>query len=141
MLKDITPEILNTRSENTMVSHLGIEITEVGEDFLAGKMPVDNRTCRTMGILHGGASVVLAETLGSIAATFFIDRKTQYCAGIEINANHIRQVAVDNYVYGIAKPLHIGKKTQVWEIKITNEKQKLVCISRLTVANLDKPEK
>lgn len=133
----VTLEMLNNMNKNTIVEHIGIEYTDKGDDFIAAKMPVDNRTQQPMGLLHGGASVVLAETLGSVAATMCIDNDKQYCVGLEINANHIRGVK-EGYVYGITKPLHIGRKTQIWEIKITNEADKLVCISRITMAILDK---
>jgi 1,4-dihydroxy-2-naphthoyl-CoA hydrolase len=133
----ITLEKLNQLSHNTLVAHLGIEIIGVGEDFIEAKMPVDHRTHQPLGMLHGGASVALAETLGSIAATCCVDRNTQYCVGLEINANHIKSVR-DGFVYGITKPIHVGKKTQVWEIKITNEQKQLVCISRITLAVIDK---
>ena len=133
----ITAEALNTFGKGNMSEHLGIEITEVTNESLSGKMPVDHRTKQPMGLLHGGASVVLAETLGSTAAHACIDTDTQYCVGLEINANHIRS-AREGYVYGKATALHVGRKTQVWEVRITNEKQQLVCISRLTVAVIDK---
>lgn len=133
----ITVEALNALGKGNMSEHLGIEITEVTGDSLRGKMPVDQRTKQPMGLLHGGASLVLAETLGSVAAYACIDTSLQYCVGLEINANHIRS-AREGYVYGKATPLHIGRKTQVWEVRITNEKQQLVCISRLTVAVIDK---
>ncbi len=133
----VTLEMLNSMNKNTIVEHIGIEYTDMGEDFIAAKMPVDKRTHQPMGLLHGGASVVLAETLGSVAATMCIDIDKQYCVGLEINANHIRGVK-EGYVYGITKPLHIGRKTQIWEIKITNEAGKLVCVSRITMAVLDK---
>ncbi len=132
-----TLEMLNKMNKDTIVDHIGIEYTDMGEDFIAAKMPVDKRTHQPMGLLHGGASVVLAETLGSVAATMCIDNDKQYCVGLEINANHIRGVK-EGYVYGITKPLHIGRKTQIWEIKITNEAGKLVCVSRITMAILDK---
>lgn len=133
----ITLEKLNQFSANTLVAHLGIEIIGLGEDYIEAKMPVDHRTHQPLGLLHGGASVALAETLGSVAATCCVDAKTQYCVGLEINANHIKSVR-EGFVYGIAKPIHIGKKTQVWEIKITNEQKQLVCISRITLAVIDK---
>ncbi|OJJ16259.1 thioesterase [marine bacterium AO1-C] len=130
---DVTPEILNQGSKNHMVGHVGIEITEVGKDYLCGKMPVDKRTHQPMGLLHGGASVVLAETLGSIGATLAVDTTKYFCVGLEINANHIRGVR-EGYVYGKATPLHIGRSTHVWQINITNEEGKLVCTSRITMA-------
>lgn len=133
----ITLEKLNQFFPNTLVAHLGIEIIGLGEDYIEAKMPVDHRTHQPLGLLHGGASVALAETLGSVAATCCVDAKTQYCVGLEINANHIKSVR-EGFVYGIAKPIHIGKKTQVWEIKITNEQKQLVCISRITLAVIDK---
>ncbi len=128
---------MNQMFVNTMVSHLGIEVTRMGEDFIEAKMPVDHRTHQPLGLLHGGASVSLAETLGSIAATCCIDMSKQYCVGLEINANHIKSVK-SGFVYGITKPVHIGKKTHVWEIRITSERQELVCISRITMAIIDK---
>lgn len=120
-----------------MVDHLGIEITETGPDFLCGKMPVDHRTHQPMGLLHGGASVALAETLASIGATLQVDPNQKFCVGLEINANHVRSVS-EGWVYGKATAIHVGKKTQVWETKITNENGELVCISRMTVAIIDK---
>jgi len=134
-----TPERLNALGKGSMSEHLGIEITEVTPDTLTGRMPVDHRTKQPMGLLHGGASVVLAETLGSIAAHACINTNLQYCVGLEINANHIRP-AKEGFVYGTARALHVGRKTQVWEVRIINEKQQLVCISRLTVAVIDKEQ-
>jgi 1,4-dihydroxy-2-naphthoyl-CoA hydrolase len=132
----ITLEELNKQSRNTMVEHLGIEFTALGPDFLEAKMPVDKRTHQPFGLLHGGASVALAETLGSMAAACCIDMTRQFCVGLEINANHIKGVKT-GYVKGITKAIHIGRKTQVWEIRITNEKDELVCISRITMAVLE----
>ncbi len=123
--------------ENTLVSHLGIEFTAIGEDYIEAKMPVDHRTHQPMGLLHGGASVALAETMGSVGAVCTLDNAKQYCVGLEINANHIKS-ARSGFVFGMARPIHLGKKTQVWEIKITNEQKELVCISRITMAILDK---
>ncbi len=116
-----------------MVDHLGIEFTEVGDDFLKAKMPVDQRTVQPAGLLHGGASAALAETIGSVAANLCVDHTKRVCVGLEINANHIRSVRNGN-VYGQCHPLHLGQSTQVWEIEIRDEKQKLVCVSRLTMA-------
>jgi 1,4-dihydroxy-2-naphthoyl-CoA hydrolase len=130
-------ETLTAMSANTMLEHLGIEFIGVGEDFIKAKMPVDRRTHQPLGLLHGGASVTLAETLGSVAATFCVDMSKQYCVGLEINANHIKSVK-EGFVTGVARPVHVGKKTQVWEIKITNEKEELVCVSRITLAVIDK---
>lgn len=138
---DIEKHTLSTIREmgkNTLVEHIGIEITEVGKDFISGKMLVDEKTIQPAGMLHGGASVVLAETLGSIAGNCCVDNEKQYCVGLEINANHIRPVFKGECVYGTAKAVHIGKKTQIWETKIYNEAKKLVCISRLTLSVNDK---
>jgi 1,4-dihydroxy-2-naphthoyl-CoA hydrolase len=134
---DYTVEGINEFSKSCMVGHIGIEFTEIGDDYLKAKMPVDNRTTQPFGVLHGGASVSLAETMGSLGATMIIDINKQFCAGLEINANHIK-AAKSGYVHGIASPIHIGKKTQVWEIKISDDEDDLVCISRITVAVIDK---
>jgi len=135
--QNTTLEALNKWSANTLAEQLGIEFTAIGDDFLEAKMPVDNRTKQPMGLLHGGASVALAETMGSVASTLCVDTATQFCVGLEINANHLKG-ARDGVVKGITKPIHIGKKTQVWEIRISNERDELVCISRITMAVLDK---
>lgn len=132
-----TLDMLNKLSPNTMTEHLGIVFTKIGEDSIEATMPVDHRTHQPMGLLHGGASVVLAETLGSVAAMCCLDASKQYCVGLDINANHIKSVR-EGYVTGITKPIHIGKRTQVWEIKITNEQNELVCISRITMAVIDR---
>lgn len=132
-----TLEFLNTLSLNTMVQHLGIVFTALGDDYIEATMPVDHRTHQPMGLLHGGASVSLAETLGSVAATCCVDMARQYCVGLDINANHIKSVR-EGVVTGRTTPIHIGKKTQVWEIRITNESNELVCISRITLAVIDK---
>ncbi len=121
--------------KNTMGEYLGIEWLEVGDDFLKARMPVDHRTRQPYGLLHGGASCVLAETLGSVASAMVIDHSRFICVGIEINANHIRSVR-EGFVTGTAMPLHLGATTHVWDIKIVDEQQKLVCASRLTVAIL-----
>lgn len=118
--------------------YMGIEVFESGPDYLKARMPVDHRTKQPMGLLHGGASVVLAETLASIGANWVIDRSKSYCVGQEINANHIRS-ATSGWVYGVTKPMHIGRRTQVWETKITDEKDRLVCVSRMTLAVIDIP--
>lgn len=125
------------RSKNTMASHLGIEFTEIGENFLCARMAVDNRTRQPMGIMHGGASCVLAETVGSTAANFCVDPLEFYCVGLDINTNHIRSVQ-SGYVIATAKPFHIGQSTQVWGIEIVNEQNQLVSTSRLTMATLKK---
>lgn len=132
-----TLESINSFSKKTMVEHLGIEFTEIGKDYLKAIMPVDNRTVQPLGLMHGGASVTLAETLGSVAATMTVNPNEKYCVGLEINANHIKS-AKNGHVEGTARPLHIGKKTQVWEIKIVNDQDQLVCVSRITMAVIDK---
>jgi 1,4-dihydroxy-2-naphthoyl-CoA hydrolase len=132
-----TLDQLKDRSKNTLAEHLGIVYLEIGDDYLKAKMPVDHRTKQPAGLLHGGASVVLAETLGSIAATLCVNVERKMVVGLEVNANHIRPVS-NGWVIGVAKPIHIGNSTQIWEIKIYNEQDKLICISRLTVAIIDK---
>jgi 1,4-dihydroxy-2-naphthoyl-CoA hydrolase len=132
-----TPEQLNERPTNHMGAFLGIKFTEVTDDALTATMPVDERTHQPAGILHGGASVVLAETLGSVASYMCIDPQKYQAVGLEVNANHLRPVK-SGLVTGICKPLHIGAKTHVWEIKIYNDKGKMSCISRLTVAIINK---
>ncbi len=135
--KELTVEKLKPFMPNTMAQYLGIEWVNVGEDFLKAKMPVDHRTKQPYGLLHGGASCVLAETIGSVASAMVIDHSKFYCVGIEINANHIRS-AREGYVTGIAKPLHLGSTTHVWDIRIYDDKENLVCVSRLTVAVLQR---
>jgi 1,4-dihydroxy-2-naphthoyl-CoA hydrolase len=133
----ISLESLNAMSRNTMIQHLGIEITSVGESFIEARMPVDHRTHQPFGLLHGGASVALAETLGSVAAQCTLTDSNKYCVGLEINANHIKSVK-SGFVFGKASPIHLGQRTQVWEIRITNEQSELVCVSRITMAIIDK---
>lgn len=123
--------------KNTMGEYIGIELIELGTDYLTGRMPVDHRTKQPYGLLHGGASCVLAETLGSIASALVIDTEKFICVGLEINANHVRS-ARDGFVTGTASPIHIGASTHVWDIRINDDRGKLVCISRLTVAILKK---
>ena len=135
-----SPDVLNQMVTMTMVDHLGIEFLEIGDDYVKARMPVDRRTIEPFGLLHGGASVALAETLGSVAANLCVDREKKMCVGLEVNANHLRPVP-NGFVYGVARPVHVGDATQVWEIRILNEQDKLVCISRLTLANLDKQAK
>ena len=134
---DMTLESLNQMSSKTMVQHLGIEFVEIGSDYLKASMPVDTRTHQPFGVLHGGASVALAETLGSVAANVVLTSPDQYCVGQEINANHIRSVR-EGLVYGVTRPIHIGKTSQVWETRISDERDRLVCISRITLAVLNK---
>ena len=130
--KEIDIEKLNQFSANTMNEILGIKITEIGENYLKGTMPVDKRTHQAYGILHGGASAALAETLGSVGSVIVVDPEKYICVGVEINANHIRSVR-EGIVTGTALPLHLGASSHVWEIKITDKNEKLVCVSRLTV--------
>jgi len=126
----------NASHEGLLASHLGILFTEFGEDFLRATMPVVPSTRQPMGYLHGGASAALAETVGSVAANFVVDRSKQRCMGQEINANHLRPVA-DGLVIGTARPYHIGQRSQVWSIEIRDPRERLVCISRLTMAVID----
>ena len=131
-------EFLNKMSENNMVSHLGIEFTEVTSEYISAKMPVDFRTKQPMGLLHGGASVVLAESLGSVASWLSLeDPNKQAAVGIEINANHLKS-AREGYVYAKCTPLKIGRTMHVWDIKITNDNDDLVCVCRLTTAVIAK---
>lgn len=133
LLRKVDIEELNRMRVNTLAERIGIELTEVGDDYLKGRMPVDSRTLQPYGIMHGGSSAALAETLGSIAGSLVLDPEKEYCVGMELNANHIRSVR-SGYVYGKATPIHIGRSTQVWEIRIETGEGKLVCISRLTLA-------
>lgn len=126
-------DVLNANGRNTLLERLGIEMVELGEDWLRGRMPVDARTHQPFGRLHGGASVALAETLGSVAGMLTVDPAVSAVVGMEINANHIRP-AKDGFVYGVAKAEAIGRTTQVWTIRITDEEDQLVCISRMTLA-------
>jgi 1,4-dihydroxy-2-naphthoyl-CoA hydrolase len=129
----LTLEELNTGRAGTILEHIGVEFTQIGDDFVRGIMPVDGRTRQPYGLLHGGASVALAESLGSTGASMCIDAERYQCVGQEINANHVRP-ARSGHVTGTARPVHLGGRTHVWSIEITNEAGKLVCISRLTVA-------
>ena len=124
---------INELNAKTMVGNIGIEIIEVGKNFVSGRMPVDKRTTQPYGLLHGGASVAFAESLGSLAGSFHIDWKKEAVVGIEINASHLKSVR-SGWVYGRATPVKIGKRIQVWNINITNEDKEAVCISRLTLA-------
>ena len=128
---------IHNRSSSTMVGNLGIKITDIGENFVSGRMPVDERTMQPFGLLHGGASVALAETLGSVGAGMNIDRASQSVVGIEINANHLKAVK-RGWVFGKANAIRIGRKIQVWEIDIKDENENFVCKSRLTLAVIEK---
>ena len=136
--KNFTIEDLNSRPKNHIGALLDIQFTEIGENFITGTMPVDERTHQPAGILHGGASVVLAETLGSIASYMIIDPEKYVAVGLEVNANHLRPVK-SGLVKGVCTPIHIGAKTHIWDIKLYNDRGKMSCISRLTVAVINKP--
>jgi 1,4-dihydroxy-2-naphthoyl-CoA hydrolase len=130
----VTVEFLTAVHDQTTASHLGFEFLEVGDDFIRARAPVDARTRQPLGILHGGVSVVLAETLGSSGAAMAVP-KGYRVVGLEINANHVRSVS-DGWVTGVARPVHIGRSTQVWQIEVTDDQGRLTCISRLTLAVL-----
>jgi len=130
-------EQINIFGKNTMMDSLGIKITDFGDEYICGKMPVDERTIQPFGLLHGGASAALAETLGSIAGGMKVDHEGKTVVGIEINCNHLRS-ARSGWVHGIAKPIKLGKKIQVWNIEIKNDNDDLVAVSRLTLAVIDK---
>jgi len=133
--KNLDLDKINKLSKNCMVGHLGIEFTEIGKDYIKGKMAVDNRTTQPFGILHGGASVALSETLGSFGASLICEKNGKKVVGIEINANHLKSVK-KGYVYGKSTPIHIGGRIHIWQTKIFDDSKKLICISRLTVAVL-----
>src|SRR5512135_1773437 len=134
----VTLDQFNALNRDTMMQAIGIVFTEVGDDFLRATMPVDARTHQPYGLLHGGASVALAETLGSLGAIMVADASAQLAVGLDINANHLRGVT-DGVVTGTARPIHLGRSTQVWEIRIDDERLRLVCIARLTVAIVPRP--
>jgi len=133
LFQNLDPAALNALCKGTLAESLGMEITEVGPDFLRGRMPVDRRTFQPFGLLHGGASAALAETLGSIAGSALVHAKGEVCVGLSIVANHVRS-ARSGFVTGTARPLHVGASTQVWDIAIEDEAGRLVCASRLTLA-------
>ena len=137
--RDFTLASLNAGSANTLVAHLGIEYTAFGDDYLQATMPVDSRTHQPFGMLHGGASVVLAETLGSVAGNLCVPR-THCCVGLDINANHLRAKR-DGIVTGTARPIHLGSTTQVWQINLHDERERLLCTSRLTLAVLSQKKR
>ena len=137
MNKEKLLEKMSNLNQNTMATAIGLELTDIGNDYVCGKIPIDKRTIQPFGFLHGGASVALAETLGSLAGQMQVDPEREMVLGIEINANHIKSVK-KGWVYGKASPIKIGKKIQVWEIQITDEEKKLVCISRLTLVVVKK---
>ncbi len=130
----------NRRGQGCAVGHLGIELIEAGDDYLKARMPVDHRTRQPAGVLHGGASMVLAETLASWAAAHVVDPAKCHCVGQEINANHIR-AATGGWVFGVARPIHLGRSSQVWDVRIHDGEEKLVCIARITMAVLETPSR
>jgi 1,4-dihydroxy-2-naphthoyl-CoA hydrolase len=136
----VTLEQLQESVRNTLSEHLGIRYTEIGEDYLRATMPVDARTHQPAGVLHGGASLALAESVGSVGANLCIDMTTQVCVGQEINANHLRPVA-SGLVTATGRPWHVGSRSQVWHIEIADERGKLVCVSRLTMAILTRSQR
>lgn len=137
MKPEWTIERLKQFHSDSIIDHLGIELLELGDGYLTARMPVDHRTQQPFGILHGGASVVLAETLGSMASIVALDNPDkQRAVGLEVNANHIRSVS-EGWVYGRVTPIHVGRSTHIWAIRITDEDDKLVCVSRLTIAILN----
>jgi 1,4-dihydroxy-2-naphthoyl-CoA hydrolase len=137
--KALTAEHLQPMGKGTMGEHLGMEFIELGDNYIKARMPVDHRTKQPYGLLHGGASAALAETLGSVASAMVIDHRQNICVGLEINANHVRS-ARQGFVTGTCTPIHLGATTHVWDIRITDEQQKLICISRLTVAILKRKD-
>jgi 1,4-dihydroxy-2-naphthoyl-CoA hydrolase len=137
--KELTLEKMKPPGQDTMAHYLGIEWVELGKDFMKARMPVDHRTKQPYGFLHGGASCVLAETVGSLASYLVMDHNLFYCVGLEINANHVRS-ATQGYVTATAVALHLGKSTHVWDIKIVDDTERLICACRLTVAIVPKKE-
>ncbi|HEX6914987.1 MAG TPA: hotdog fold thioesterase [Chitinophagaceae bacterium] len=138
--KDLKLEDFSLWGKNTMSETLGMRFTGIGTDFLRITMPVDERTRQPYGLLHGGASVALAETAGSVASALVVDHTRYYCVGIEINANHIRS-AREGFVTGTCTPVHLGNSTHVWDIRIHDDQDRLICVSRLTVAILERKAK
>lgn len=136
-----TLEILRGWTDETLAGHLGIEFTEIGTDFLRARMPVDQRTVQPLRILHGGASATLAETLGSTAGAMCVDLEKKMVAGLELNCNHVRSIREGSgYVYATARPVHLGGTTQIWDIRVVDEQEHLVCVSRLTLIVLDQKQ-
>lgn len=130
--RPVSLDDVNASTADGAASHVGIEFIEAGDDYLVARMPVDHRTRQKYGILNGGASCLLAESLGSHASSLCLDADRQHCVGLDINANHIRSVS-EGWVYGTAKPIHLGRSTHVWEILIRDQQQRLICVSRLTM--------
>ena len=134
---NVSLDTLNDMAAGTMTGLIGIEFTEIAKDHLRASMPIDQRTIQPYGIMHGGASAALIETLGSVASGLVIDKETQSCVGLSLNISHLRTVA-EGHVHGVARPLHIGRSTHVWDVKVYDEEDELVSVGRLTVAVLDK---
>ncbi len=134
---EMTVAAINRIGEQTLAANLGIQFTEVGADFMCAQMPVDRRTLQPYGLLHGGASLALAETMGSVASTALIDLATQAAVGLEINGNHLRSVE-KGVVTGTVRPIHIGRRTHVWDIRIEDEEGRLVNVSRLTMMIIER---
>jgi 1,4-dihydroxy-2-naphthoyl-CoA hydrolase len=137
--KELSLDDIKPLGKGTMGEYIGIEWMELGENFIRARMPVDHRTRQPYGLLHGGASCVLSETIGSVASAMVVDHSKYICVGMEINANHVRS-AREGFVTGIATPLHLGSNTHVWDVRIYDELEKLVCVSRLTVAVIPRKE-
>ncbi len=129
---EVSLDAINESSIDSASGHVGIEFIECGDDYIVARMPVDHRTRQSMGILNGGASCLLAETVGSHAAALCLDLEKVHCVGLDITANHIRSVS-EGYVYGTGRPIHLGRSTHVWEIIIRDDQERLVCVSRLTM--------
>lgn len=138
-LTPLTVDLANQRATGTMSEYLGIVFTEVGDNYLMARMPIDHRTKQPAGIMHGGASCVLAETLGSTAANYCVDQNTAYCVGLDINTNHIRSMR-EGFVTAYARPYHLGRTTQVWNIEVKDDEGRLVSINRLTMAVLQRKD-
>lgn len=136
-IQDVSIAQLNEMCKGNLGENLGIEFTEIGDDFIKATMPVNHQTKQPFGLLHGGASAALAETLGSVASYLCVDVSKKNTVGLEINCNHLRSVK-GGVVTGITRPIHLGKSTQVWDIKIMDDRDRLICISRLTVAVINK---
>jgi len=130
--------VINARGQDTLASHLHIIFTEAGDDYLVATMPVDERTCQPMGIINGGASCALAETVASTAANFVVDQTQRYCLGLDIMANHLRPAFKGGHVKAIARPIHLGRKTHVWNVDLYNDENKHTCAVRMTMAVLQR---
>lgn len=137
--RDYTLEELNRLNSGNLLGHLGIEFVAINSESLTARMPVDTRTTQPFGLLHGGASVALAESVGSVAAFLALRDENKTTVGLEVNANHLRPV-IAGFVYGVARPLHLGRNTQVWDIRISDDHARLVCVARLTVAVVPRPK-